>query len=88
MCVVLAISVAFDDFAGSSITTAVLAHLALSTASKFRLTTADFASEWKVKGVDDSLVRSNGSVAVSNHHCGLGLVVNREQLGEPLFTIS
>jgi L-alanine-DL-glutamate epimerase-like enolase superfamily enzyme len=83
LCVTLGITMTIEDSWGGDIITAAIAHLAHSTPERFRFSSTDFNSYVTVKTASGAPVRENGMMGAGDGP-GLGIVPDRDSLGEPV----
>jgi len=83
LCVAHGIPMTIEDTWGGDITTATIAHLALSTPAEFTFSATDFNSYGTVDIAKDAPKRVNGRMAPSNRP-GLGISPNFDVLGAPV----
>jgi len=73
---------------GTEITTAALTHLALTTSPNCLISSIDAHNYSPVMvAMNDSIKVDNGEIWVTDEEPGLGLIVNDEVLGEPVYVI-
>jgi cis-L-3-hydroxyproline dehydratase len=82
----LGLRVTLEDSWGGDVTTAAVAHLAASTRSE-HLLTVSFMNDWTNEHVAAYQPRSENGVGAAPTGPGLGIEVDLESLGEPLFVI-
>ena len=75
-----------EDTWGSDITTAAIAHLAVSTSPKYLLNACDLSDYVSPHIAPDGPRRENASLRPSQRP-GLGITPDREVLGEPICII-
>jgi L-alanine-DL-glutamate epimerase-like enolase superfamily enzyme len=85
LCVALGIPMTIEDSWGGDIVTAAIAHLAHSTPEVFRFSSTDFNSYVTVSNASGAPLRDNGVMRASDQP-GLGVVPDRDVLGEPIAT--
>ena len=83
LCVAQGIPMIIEDTWGGDITTATVAHLALSTPTEFCFASTDFNSYGTVKIADGAPERINGRMKAGTQP-GLGITPNFDVLGEPI----
>jgi cis-L-3-hydroxyproline dehydratase len=81
----LGLRVTLEDTWGGDVTTAAVAHLAASTRPE-HLLTVSFMNDWTNEHVAGYEPRSAGGFGAAPSAPGLGIEVDLEMLGEPLFT--
>ncbi|MDQ3856849.1 MAG: mandelate racemase [Actinomycetota bacterium] len=81
----LGLRVTIEDTWGGDVTTAAVSHLAASTAER-TLFTVSFMNDWTREHVAGYRPRSDNGFGSPPKGDGLGIEVDREQLGEPLFS--
>ena len=87
MCVAFGLAVSLEDYWGSDVITAAIAHLAHSTPEKTRFAAFNFCSY-------NAISTATGAPQVHNGHMrapqtpGLGVTPIMEVLGKPLFEIA
>lgn len=84
LCCALGIAMTIEDTWGGDIVTSAIAHLAHSTMPEFLFSATDFNSYVTVSLADGAPRRLSGRLSTSLV-AGLGLAVNREVLGHPVF---
>jgi L-alanine-DL-glutamate epimerase-like enolase superfamily enzyme len=82
----LGLRVTLEDSWGGDVTTAAVAHLAASTLPE-HLLTVSFMNDWTNEHVAGYAPRSKGGVGAAPDGPGLGIEVDLELLGTPLFVI-
>jgi L-alanine-DL-glutamate epimerase-like enolase superfamily enzyme len=82
----LGMSITIEDTWGGDITTAAVSHLAGSTRPELLLTTC-FFNDWTQEHVAEYVPRSRNGWGAAPKGAGLGIQVNRESIGKPLFCI-
>jgi cis-L-3-hydroxyproline dehydratase len=82
----LGLRVTLEDTWGGDVTTAAVAHLAASTRPE-HLLTVSFMNDWTNEHVAGYQPRSANGVGAAPTGPGLGIEVDLDQLGEPLFVI-
>ncbi len=87
LCVSLGIAMTIEDSWGGDIITAAISHLAHSTPTEWLFTSTDFNSYVTRSIADGAPHRKNGRMSAPTTP-GLGCEAIREELGEPVFTIS
>ena len=80
----LGLRVTLEDTWGGDVTTAAVAHLAASTRSE-HLLTVSFMNDWTQEHIAGYEPRSSNGVGAAPTGPGLGIEVDLEMLGEPLF---
>ncbi|MGH3075488.1 MAG: enolase C-terminal domain-like protein, partial [Gaiellales bacterium] len=80
----LGLRVTLEDTWGGDVTTAAVAHLAASTRPE-HLLTVSFMNDWTNEHVAGYEPRSSNGVGAAPTGPGLGIEVDLEMLGEPLF---
>jgi len=83
LCVSLGIAMTLEDSWGGDIVTAAIAHLAHSTPEDFRFTSTDFNSYVTVQNAHGAPQREDGCMQASLEP-GLGVMPNKDALGEPV----
>jgi len=83
----LGLRLTIEDTWGGDVTTAAVSHLAASTSAD-ALFTVSFMNDWTNEHVAGYEPRSENGVGRAPTGPGLGIEVDVEQLGEPLFTAS
>jgi cis-L-3-hydroxyproline dehydratase len=83
LCVASGIPMTIEDTWGGDITTATIAHLAMSTPSDFCFSATDFNSYGTVQIATGAPQRQNGKMKASNLP-GLGIMPDFDALGEPI----
>ncbi|MEO1192876.1 MAG: cis-3-hydroxy-L-proline dehydratase [Pseudomonadota bacterium] len=87
LCAQLGIAMNIEDSWGGDVTTAAIAHLALSAPAKLRLAATDFNSYVTVSTAAGAPQRQDGRMTPSAAP-GLGITPRPEVIGAPLFEIS
>ncbi|GAB5467373.1 MAG: mandelate racemase/muconate lactonizing enzyme family protein [Rhodospirillales bacterium] len=87
LCSALGIAMNIEDSWGGDVTTAAIAHLALSAPARLRLAATDFNSYVTVSTAAGAPQREAGRMAPSSAP-GLGVTPRPEVIGAPLFEIS
>jgi L-alanine-DL-glutamate epimerase-like enolase superfamily enzyme len=82
----LGLRVTLEDTWGGDVTTAAVAHLAASTRPE-HLLTVSFMNDWTNEHVAGYTPRSSSGVGAAPTGPGLGIEVDVERLGEPLFVV-
>jgi cis-L-3-hydroxyproline dehydratase len=82
----LGISVTVEDFWGGDVTTAAVSHLAATVPPEL-LFTASFMNDWTVEHVAGHEPRSRDGFGSAPTAPGLGIEVDTDALGAPLFTV-
>ncbi len=82
----LGLRVTLEDTWGGDVTTAAVAHLAASTRPE-HLLTVSFMNDWTNEHVAGYEPRSSNGVGAAPTGPGLGIEVDLERLGEPLFVV-
>jgi L-alanine-DL-glutamate epimerase-like enolase superfamily enzyme len=82
----LGLRVTLEDTWGGDVTTAAVAHLAASTRPE-HLLTVSFMNDWTNEHIAGYEPRSSNGVGAAPSGTGLGIEVDLELLGEPLFVI-
>jgi cis-L-3-hydroxyproline dehydratase len=82
----LGLRVTIEDTWGGDVTTAAVAHLAASTRPE-HLLTVSFMNDWTNEHVAGYEPRSAGGVGAPPTGPGLGIEVDLEMLGDPLFVV-
>lgn len=82
----LGLRVTVEDTWGGDVTTAAVSHLAASTAPDVLLTVS-FMNDWTREHVAGYRPRSQAGVGAAPTGPGLGIEVDLERLGEPLFVV-
>jgi L-alanine-DL-glutamate epimerase-like enolase superfamily enzyme len=83
----LGLRVTLEDTWGGDVTTAAVAHLAASTRPE-HLLTVSFMNDWTNEHIAGYQPRSAGGTGAAPTAPGLGIEVDLEMLGEPLFTVA
>lgn len=83
LCVSLGVAMTIEDSWGGDIITAAIAHLAHSTPERFRFSATDFNSYVTVQTATGSPKRDSGFMKAGDAP-GLGIVPDRDSLGEPV----
>lgn len=86
LCAELGIAMTIEDSWGGDVTTAAIAHLAQATPARLRFSATDFNSYVGASVALDPPRRAGGQLSAPAAP-GLGLRVDEERLGEPLFVI-
>ncbi|MFQ5873217.1 MAG: mandelate racemase/muconate lactonizing enzyme family protein [Dehalococcoidia bacterium] len=84
---VLGVAVDIEDAAGGDVMAAAISHLAASTRPEFLFTATVANNRYKESVSPDAPRPQKGRVSVPRGH-GLGITVDEESLGQPLFSIS
>jgi L-alanine-DL-glutamate epimerase-like enolase superfamily enzyme len=87
LCESLGIAMTIEDSWGGDLATTAIAHLAGSTRPAFLFTSTDFNSYVDFALADDAPRRKEGRLAVPSGP-GLGIQMDVDRLGEPLFSLS
>ena len=82
----LGVAMTLEDSSGGDITTAAIAHMVASTRPEFVFTTTVF-SDWYDEGICPDVPRIEGGRVSVPQGPGLGVTVDEERLGPPLFTL-
>ena len=82
----LGLRVTIEDTGGAEVDTAAIAHLSLSTPASARTHTVDFHNWVTVSNGTGDLSCCDGSMSAPTAP-GLGITVDSDALGEPLFTV-
>jgi L-alanine-DL-glutamate epimerase-like enolase superfamily enzyme len=82
----LGLRVTLEDTWGGDVTTAAVAQLAASTRPE-HLLTVSFMNDWTNEHVAGYQPRSSNGVGAAPTGPGLGIEVDLERLGEPLFVV-
>jgi len=82
----LGLRLTVEDTWGGDLTTAAVSHLASSTRPE-TLFTVSFMNDWVVEHIAGYEPRSTDGIGHTPTGPGLGVEVDVEQLGEPLFTV-
>jgi L-alanine-DL-glutamate epimerase-like enolase superfamily enzyme len=77
--------VTVEDTGGSTIDTAAMLHVGLSTPERHRLHMVDFTS-WVTVGNADGLPAPRDGRLAPSDAPGLGITVREAELGDPFFT--
>jgi L-alanine-DL-glutamate epimerase-like enolase superfamily enzyme len=83
----LGVSLTIEDTWGGDVTTAAVSHLAASTRPEL-LFTASFMNDWTKEHVAGYQPRSRSGFGSAPTHPGLGVEVEEDALGPPLFSIA
>jgi L-alanine-DL-glutamate epimerase-like enolase superfamily enzyme len=83
----LGLQVTVEDTGGAEVDTAAIAHLSLSTPVEARTHTVDFHHWVTVGNGSGDLVCQDGTMSAPTGP-GLGIAVDRDALGDPLFIVS
>jgi len=87
LCTRFAVMMVVEDTWGSDITTAAVAHLAVSTAPKYLLNACDLSGYVSPRLAPDGPVRTDATLAPSDRP-GLGVTPDRDVLGSPVLQLS
>jgi L-alanine-DL-glutamate epimerase-like enolase superfamily enzyme len=83
----LGVSLTIEDTWGGDVVTAAVSHLAASVRPELLLTVS-FMNDWTNEHVAGHEPRSRGSVGSAPAHPGLGIDVDVDMLGVPLFSVA
>ncbi|MEM7116170.1 MAG: mandelate racemase/muconate lactonizing enzyme family protein [Chloroflexota bacterium] len=86
LCTKLGVMMVIEDTWGSDITTAAVAHLAVSTSPKYILNACDLSTYVSPNIASDGPRRENATLQPSDRP-GLGITPNKDVLGEPICVI-
>ena len=87
LCAQLGLRTTIEDSWGGDVVTAAVAHLAASTSAE-TLFTVSFMNDWTNEHVAGHEPRSQAGYGAAPDRPGLGVEVDVELLGEPLFSVS